>query len=174
MHCFSEIIETSEREGQVREAARYVTVRALLLNSLCSLYKLHAIGIMLFHPSGYGEYIQVKYDVLWWKPDLLSEQLVCPLRYRHFLVSVSGLALFVKGHDYDGRPVPEDSAGFAKEILLALLEGDAVDDTLALGVLQTRLDHLKFTRVDHHWDVGDLGVRLEETHELGHCLLSID
>ena len=60
-------------------------------------------------------------------------------------------------------------AGLGEEVLLALLEGDRVDDALALQTLEPRLDHLPVGAVDHDRDAADLGLGGDQVQEAAHA-----
>ena len=61
-----------------------------------------------------------------------------------------------------------DDGSLPPEGLLALLQADAVDDALALGALDTRLDDVELAAVNHEGDAADLGVANTEVDKLGH------
>ena len=62
----------------------------------------------------------------------------------------------------------------AEEDVLALLERDAVDDRLALDVLQGVDDDVPLARVDHHGHTGDVGLGSDEAQETGHLLTGVE
>ncbi len=78
------------------------------------------------------------------------------------------LALLVEGHDHDGRPVAADQPRLLPEVGLPVLQGDRVDDRLALHAPQPGLDHLPARRVDHERDARDLGFGREQVQEGDH------
>ena len=61
-----------------------------------------------------------------------------------------------------------DGAGVLQERGLALLEGDGVDDALALAALEAGLHDGKLGGVDHEGHAADLGVAHQQVDELGH------
>ena len=66
-----------------------------------------------------------------------------------------GLSALVERHHDDRGAVAADEPGLLKEIRLAFLERDGVDDRLALNALEPGFDHRPLRAVDHHRHPGD-------------------
>ena len=87
--------------------------------------------------------------------------------------SVVRLTFFVERHHDHGRPIPPNQGGLLDEFSLAFLQADAVDDRLALDVLEPCLQHLPFGAVDHDGDLADIRFRSDEAKEFLHRSLRI-
>jgi hypothetical protein len=62
----------------------------------------------------------------------------------------------------------------ADELLLPRLEGDGVDDRLALHALEAGLDDLPLGGVDHHRHAADVGLGGDQLEEAVHRLDAVD
>jgi hypothetical protein len=123
---------------------------------------------VLLDPGGDGEDVRVEDHVLRGEPGDVDEQAVGAGQDVELAIGGVGLALLVEGHDDRGRAIATDQAGMLEEGLLALLERDRVDDTLALDALEPGLDHLPLRGVDHHRHAGDVRLTGDQVEEPGH------
>ena len=105
---------------------------------------------------------------------VLGEEPVGPRADANLGVPVGSLALLVEGHDDRGGAVAADQAGAAEKLRLAVLEGDRIDDALALEALQARLENAPLGGIDHHGDAGDLGLGGDKPQEPAHGRLAVD
>jgi hypothetical protein len=87
------------------------------------------------------------------KPTVVDEEAVGALADADLLGVGGGLALLVEGHDDHGGAVAKMVRDCSMKLRLALLEGDGVDDALALEALQARLDdsHLEESTMKGTW-----------------------
>ena len=84
---------------------------------------------------------------MWVEADRVDQNIERPFTNFDLAVLVGGLTDLVKSHDDDGGSVLLDRVGLHDEVLFALLQGDGIDDTLALTTLQTGLDYFEVGRV---------------------------
>src|SRR5262249_37773184 len=126
---------------QVRDAAAGPSARTPLLNHWSGVDECLGVAVVLGDARRHGEHVRVEDDVLRGEPDLGHEQVVRPTADLDLALDRIGLALLVEGHDDYARAVVSDRAGLPGERLLALLEADRVDDSLALQALQAGLQH---------------------------------
>ncbi len=136
--------------------------------------EIESIIIMFTHTSGDCEYVQIEYYILRWESSLLSEQLVSSLAYPDLVLDRGSLALLVEGHDHDGCAVLEDGLGFVQEFFLAFFQGDGVHHAFPLAVLEACFYHFEFGRINHHRNISNLRIRLQQSLELNHSLHSIN
>ena len=143
--------------------------------------EIQAVAVMLRHAGGHGEDGRVEDDVLRREAGLFREDLVGATADLHLALVAVRLALLVEGHDDGGGAVAVDQFGLLDEVLLPLLEGDGVDDALALQAFESGLQHLPLGGVDHHRHLGDVRLaadQVQETHHAGlgvqHGLVQVD
>ncbi len=108
---------------------------------------------------------RVEEDVAAADPVLLRQQLVRPLGDGELALRRDGhrlLLVLVDASDHDGGAVVADQRADALEALLAVLEVDRIDDALALGELERRLDRPRVGRVDHQRDLDLLDEEADE------------
>ena len=130
-----------------------------------------AVVGMLLDARADGEDVRVDDHVGRIEAGLLGEQVVGAVQDRDLPLDRIGLALLVEGHDDDGGAVAAREASLAQELFLAFLEADRVDDRPALDVLQAFFDHVPLRRIDHHRDLGDVGLGRDQVEEARHrCL----
>ncbi len=121
MHRLAHGLVAAEGEGEVRDAARDMDERHLLLDLARGLDEGDAVAVVLLDAGGDGEDVGIEDDVLGRKADLLGEQLVGALADRDLALDRVGLALLVEGHDDDGGAVAQHLLGVLEERLLAFL-----------------------------------------------------
>lgn len=143
MHLFSEVIESSKTEAQIRESTTDVTVWALSPHYLSCLYKVEAVVIVLIHARSNSQDVQVEDDVLRRKTSIFSKDFVGTLANSDFIFDCGCLALLIEGHNDNCSSILENDGGFKQEFFFAFFKGDGVDDTLALAVLQACFDNFK-------------------------------
>ena len=106
--------------------------------------------------------------------DIFGEYPVGTLADGDLALDGVGLAALVEGHDDDGGAVSPDDARLPDELVLALLEGDGVDDALALEALESGLDDVEAGAVHHDGDAGDVGLGGEELEVALHGCLGVE
>ena len=122
-----------------------------------------------------GEDVGVEDDVLGREAGLDGQQADGHAgRCASFRSTDLGLPCLVEGHDHHGRAVATGQAGLAQELLLALLEGDRVDDGPALGRAEAGLDDRPLRGIDHDGHPADVRLGGEESHETGHRRLGVE
>ena len=136
--------------------------------------EIHRVLVVLIHPGGDGQNIEVKNNVLRREIQFLREQLVCPLRDGHLVFHRCGLSFFVKGHHHHRRAVTLAQGGLVQELLFAAFEADGVDDALALQAFQSRLQHAPLGTVHHNWHARNIRIRSQQIQEAMHARLGIE
>ena len=96
------------------------------------------------------------------------------MTYCNFSVNISGLTLFIESHDNDSSSVFDYFLSFSYKVLLTLFKWYTIDYTFTLSILKTCLDNLKFTWVNHHWNICNFRIALQKPHELSHCSFPIN
>ena len=84
------------------------------------------------------------------------------------------MALLVEGHHHDGGAIAQQLAARCKKGLLALLQGDGVDDRLALHTFEPGLDHRPFRGIDHDRHAGNIRFGGDQVEERHHRLFGIE
>ena len=174
VHGISQGVETTEREGQVAQAAREGNARASALDFFNCIDEVKSIGVVLWQASGNGQHVAVEDDVLWREIQVLPEDPVAALADPDLVFKSCSLALLVERHDNDGRTVTHAQVGMLDELLLTWLERDGVDNAFALHALQAFLHNMPLWRVNHERQLGHSGLSDAKLHELAHCRLTID
>ena len=174
VHGFADLVVAAKAEGDVGDAAGDLGVGKIGFNPAGGFDKVDSVVIMLVHAGGDGEDVGVEDDVFRRKADLVDEDAVGALADADLLREGGGLAILVKRHDDDGSTVLEDRGGVAAEGVLALLEGDGVDDALALEAFESGFNDLPFGRVDHEGNLGHLGLGGEKLKVAGHSGDAVD
>ena len=140
----------------------------VLLDPGAGLDEVDAVGGVLLDARGKREAVRVEDDVLGREADLFGQDAIGASADLLAALEVVGLPLLVEGHHDDSGPVLAAQPGFADELLLALLQGDGVDDRLALHVLQARLDDVPLGGVDHHRNAADVRFGCDQLGEPVH------
>lgn len=72
------------------------------------------------------------------------------------------LSFFVKSHDDHSSTKLLDPPGLLQEVLLPLLQADAIDDALALAALQAGFNHSEIGRVDAQGHLRSQGQKITD------------
>jgi hypothetical protein len=171
----------TEAERHVRDAARHLGARQVLLDPARGVDEVHGVVVVLFDAGGNGKDVRVEDDVFGREAHLVHEDAVGALADLGLALIGVGLTLFVKGHHHGGRAIALDQLGLVQEVLDAFFQRDRVDDALALDALQARFDHVPFGRVDHDGHARNFrlaGDQVQEAHHGGlavqHGLVHVD
>ncbi len=140
MHRLAHRLVAAERERQVGHAAGNMHERHALADRPRRLDEVDAVVVVLFDAGRDREDVRIEDDVFRRKACLLGQQLVGARADFHLALVDVRLPRLVEGHDDDGSAVAVQQPRLSKEILLAFLQRDRVDDRLALNALQTGLD----------------------------------
>ena len=173
VHRFAHRVVAAERERQVRNAPRDLGLRQLRADPAHRFEVFNAVARMLVQPRRNGEDVRIEDDVLG-RVAHAGEQPVGALGNGDAPLERVGLALLVERHDDHRRAVAAAEPRLAQELGLAFLEGDGVDDRLALHAFQPRLDHAPARAVDHQRHARDIGLRGEQAQEGAHRLFRIE
>ena len=166
-------VVAAEGEGDVGDAPGDQSVGQVLLDPAGGLDEVHRVVVVLGDAGGHGEDVGVEDDVFGGEAFLLGEDAVGALADFDLALVGVGLAFFVEGHDDHRRAVAAAEPRLLAELGLPLLEGDGVDDGLALHALQARLDDLPLGGVDHEGHLGDLRLGSAEVEKAGHGRLAV-
>ena len=174
VHRLTHRLVAAEGERQVRDAARDVHQRHLLLDAPRRLDVGEPVAVVLLDARRDREDVGIEDDVLGREADLLCQELVGALADRDLAIGGVGLPLLVEGHDHDGGAVAQDLLGVLQKGPLALLHADRVDDGLALHALEAGLDHAPLGAIDHERHARDVGLGRDEIEERRHRPLRVE
>ena len=174
MHRLTHRLVAAEGERQVRDAARDVHQRHLLLDAPRRLDVGEPVAVVLLDARRDREDVGIEDDVLGREADLLGQELVGALADRDLAIGGVGLPLLVEGHDDDGGAVAQHLLGVLEKGPLALLHADRVDDGLALHALEAGLDHAPLGAIDHERHARDVGLGGDEVEERRHRPLRVE
>ena len=173
VHRFAHDVVAAERERNVADAAADLGARQMLLDPPRRLDKIHRIIVVLLDPGRHCQDVRIKNNIGRTEADLFCENLVRPGANLLLALEVVRLTFFVERHHDHGRPISPNQGGLLDEFPLAFLQADAVDDRLALDVLEPCLQHLPFGAVDHDGDLADIRFGSDEAKEFLHRSLRI-
>ena len=168
MHGLADFVVAAKAEGDVGDAAADLGVRQVGLDPARGVDEVDGVVVVLLHAGGDGEDVGIEDDVFGRKADFVDEDAVGALADADLVFVGRGLALFVEGHDDDGRAILQHRGGVLAELLLAFLQRDGVDDALALKALQAGLDDLPLGGVDHEGNLGDFGLAAQQLQVARH------
>ena len=170
MHGFPHRVVAPERKGDIGNAAGNVGMGQVGGNPARRLEEIQGVIGVFRNARADGQHVRVKDDVLLRELHPVHQQVIGPPRDADAVLVVGGLSFLVKGHHDDRRPVPLDQGGLPQEFLLSFLQGNGVDDALALHALQPGFQHLPFGGIHHEGDFGDVRLRGNQVQETDHGL----
>mmetsp|Transcript_9613 Transcript_9613/g.35640 ORF Transcript_9613/g.35640 Transcript_9613/m.35640 type:complete len:434 (+) Transcript_9613:2110-3411(+) len=173
VHRLANLFQSTEGETQVGYTSRHFCEWEVGLDELDSLNELDGILVVFLDTSGNGENVKIENYVLWWKINLLYEQIVGTLANFKFTLTCGCLSLLVEGHDNYSSTVASDQSCLLEEFLLSLFERDGVYNAFSLKASKPGLDNLHFGGVHHHWNFGNFWLRSNQFAEAIHCKFSI-
>ncbi len=128
-----------EGEREIRDAARRVGARQVLLDPAHGFDEIDAVAFVFGDTGSDGKHVHVE-DDLFGSDAGFRQEPVGAFADSGLACVGCGLAFFVKGHhDHRGAQV-SDLTGFFQETVRPFFQADGVDDALALGVLQSGQD----------------------------------
>ena len=77
--------DSTESKGQVGNTTRNLHIRALLLDRLDSVDKIHSVVGVLFHTSANGQHVGIKHNVFRWEMNLIHKDVITALADAHLL-----------------------------------------------------------------------------------------
>ena len=167
-------VVAAETERHVRDSARDLGARQVLLDPASCLDEVDRVVVVFFDAGGDGENVRVEDDVFGRKADLVDQDAVgARADFNLALIGVS-LAFFVESHHHRGGAIAAHQLGLAFELGLAFLHRNRVDDALALDAFQTGFDDAPFRAVDHDRNARDLGLAGEQIQEAHHRRLAVE
>ena len=167
---FAHGLVAAEAERHVRHTTRHLGARQVLLDPAGGLNEVDRVVVVFFNAGGNGEDIGVEDDVFGREAHIVDQDSIGALADLDLALIGVCLTDFVKRHDHGGRAIALDQLGLVNEVLNAFLQGDGVDDALALNALQACFDHVPLRRVDHDRHTSDFrlaGDQVQETHHGG-------
>ena len=90
---------------------------------------------MLLHTGSNGKYIRVEDDIERIHAQLVYQKMISTLCYLDTALESGCLTYLIKTHHNDCCTIAQHIASMRKEYLLALLQTDGIDNTLALAAL---------------------------------------
>src|SRR5690606_24346492 len=136
MHRLAHGLVAAEREGNIRDAARYMRIRQVLLDAFAGPDEFDGVVVVLLDARRDGKDVRIEDDVFGREPHLLRQELVGAFANLELAIGRIGLSDLVESHD-DGRSaVALDLARLFEELLLTFFHADRVDDRLALNALE--------------------------------------
>ena len=174
VHRLAHVVVAAEAEAEVGDTTGDVHAGAALLDARDRREERLRELVVLLDARGNGQDVRVEDDVLGREADLADEQVVGTAADLDLALGGVGLPQLVEGHHDDACTEAAHLARLGQEVGLALLEGDRVDDTLALDAAQAGLDHRPAGAVDHHRDARDLGLGRHEVEEARHRVLGVE
>ena len=174
VHRLAYRLIAAEREGEIRHAARDVSMRQVLSDPARRFDEGDAVAVVLLHSGRRGENIRIENDVLRREADPVDEDVVGACGNRGLALERISLAGFVERHHHHRRAITADNFGVADEGVFAFLERDRVHHRLALNAFQSGLNHREFRGIDHYWYAGNIGLGGNEIEKSVHGLLRIE
>ena len=155
VHRLAHEVMAAKAEADIAHPAADLRQRKMLLNPAGGFDEVHRVGVVFLDAGADGEDIGIKNDVLCREAGLLREQVVAALTNGNLALQRIGLAALVEGHDHHRRAVEPDETRLFEKPGLPFLEGNRIDDALALNAFEASLDHAPFGGVDHDRHPGD-------------------
>ena len=171
VHGFTQVVVASECKGEVAHSSAHVCSRQMGANPLCGADEVEGIVGVFVHACCHGEYGGVEDDVERIEIELVNQEVVGSFADGDFALVGGGLPFFVECHDDDCCSEALYGLGMGKECGFSLLEGNGIDDALALYAFECRLDDFPLGGVDHDGHFRYVGVGHEEAQEMGHFRL---
>jgi hypothetical protein len=173
MHRPPNGLVAAKREGEVREPARIMGVRAQNAQFLKCLDEIDAVIIMLFNSRRDRKNIGIENDVLRRKADA-GEQVVSALADFDLALFGIGLPGLVERHHDDCRTISHTQPRVMQECFFAFLHRDRVHDWFARNAFQTSLDHAPFGAIDHQRYTRDVRFGRNALDEGRHRLMRVE
>mmetsp|Transcript_21789 Transcript_21789/g.32113 ORF Transcript_21789/g.32113 Transcript_21789/m.32113 type:complete len:275 (-) Transcript_21789:1416-2240(-) len=164
---------STESKRQVRNSSRNLHIRTLLLNGLHSIDEVHSVVGMLLHTGSNSQHIGIKNNILWWKLDLIHQNVIRTLANAHLLICGGGLTILIEGHTDYGSSMLLQQSRLLLEKFLSNLQRNRVDNGLTLAPLQTCHDNLKLRGIKHKWHLAHIRLGHSDLHKLLHGSNSI-
>ena len=173
MHRLAHGIVTPKRERQIADTSAHFRVRTVFLDPAAGADEIESVAVVLLDTGGHRQHVRVENDVLG-RETGSGQQTVGTARHLDLALERIGLPPLVEQHHDGRRAVPAHERGTPQELGLALLEGDGVDDRLALHAAEPGLDHLPFRRIDHYRHAGDVGLGHQQVQKIAHRPDAVD
>ena len=174
VHRLAHAIVAAKREGNIADAAAHFRQRKMLLDPARGVEKVDRVIIVFLDAGRHREDIRIEDNVLGGKADPLREEAIGPLTDFDLALIRVGLASLIESHHYHGCPIAMNQFGLLEKLGFALFEADAIDDGLALDVLQTRLEDVPLRTIHHDGHATDIRFRRHQSQELLHGSLGVE
>ena len=169
MHSLTDIIVATERERQIRHATADVSPFKVLPYPMGGTDEVYSIVIVLRNTGSYRKNVRIEYYIVRLHANLFGQNVVSPLCNFYLPFVSRSLSLLVEAHNNHCCPITHNVTGMALELFLAILQGNRVDDALALNAFQSCNDNIPFRRINHYRHTGNLRLtrnHIEEVHHL--------
>ena len=168
VHGLAHGIDPAEGKRHVGNTTADVAERVAAVNLLRRLEEVQRVVGVLRKARAHRQHIGIEDNVFLGEPRLLRQQAMRPVRDGDAVILGMRLTALVKAHDHDRRAVAANEPRLAQELRLAVLQGDGVDNSLALQALQARLDNLPLGGIHHHGHAGDIRLGRDEVQKAPH------
>ena len=134
----------AEAERDVGDAPRHPRIGQSALDLSHRLDEVEGVGVVRLDPRRHGEDVGIEDDVFRRKADLVGQKLVGACADLDLAPGRIRLAFLVEGHDHHGCAIAQAGPRLGEKLVFPRLEGDGIDDGLALHTAKARLDHRPF------------------------------
>ena len=171
MHRLANVIIAAEREGKVTHSSTDMRTGQILAYPSGGTDKVYSIIVVLVHTGCHGKYIRVENYIMGIETYLVHQKTVCPFADLNLTFVRVCLPFFIKSHHHGCRTILLDGTRMLQEFIFPLLQGDGVDDGLALQAFQSGHNHFPLRGVYHDGDAGNLRFRSYQMEESRHLPL---
>ena len=173
MHRLANVIIAAEREGKVTHSSTDMRTGQILAYPSGGTDKVYSIIVVLVHTSCHGKYIRVENYIMGIETYLVHQKTVCPFADLNLTFVRVCLPFFIKSHHHGRRTILLYGTRMFQEFIFPLLQGDGVDDGLALQAFQSGHNHFPLRGVYHDGNTGNLRFRSYQMEESRHLHLSV-
>ena len=173
MHRLTNVIIASERERQITYSTTDMCPRQVLFDPSGCFDEINSIIVVFLNTRCYRKYIGIEDNIIRIETYLRSQNTVSAFANFNFALISICLALLVESHHHNGCSKLLDYRGTFDELFLPFLQGNGVDNRLALQTLQASLNDFPLRRVNHNRYSCDVRIGHNEIQESLHLFLGI-
>ena len=144
MHRFSNRVIPSKRKRHITYAAAYVCMRQIIAYPFSSSKEIQSIQSVFFHSCSYWKNIQIKNNILRWKPHFVHHNVIGPLAYFYTTLVIIRLTFLVKSHDNDSSTITLNQFSMCNKSFLTFFQRNRIYHTFPLNNLQARFNDFPF------------------------------
>ncbi len=174
VHRLAYRIVATEREREIRDSSGDERARTALLQERDRVDEGLGEGSVLLDPGRDGQDVRVEDDVVRRESRLGRQQVERAAEDLHLPLDALGLPALVERHDDDRRSERAHRPCLREERLLALLQGDRVDDALPLEAPEAGLECREARAVDHDRKARGFRLGRKKVEEGRHRLLRVE